>query len=472
MIARRIYMKKHDIIVIGMGPAGMAVSAMGSAMGLDVLAIESHKVGGECLNYGCIPSKALLKASEARSIAINLKKYGIKPGAKPAVGDPLQIVRDKVNQISGPKTMKMFDKVKMVLGKGKARFVDKRTVEVNGKKYTAKKIFIATGTEPFIPPIPGLADVPQLTNMNIFAQKEIPKSLMVIGGGAIGCEMAQAFSRLGSKVTLAQMDPFLLPNGDDEAGRELEAAFEKEGITVYNSTRIEKVEEKRGKIVTHTDRGTFRTDKILVATGRKPVLDPLELENAGIKYGPKGILVNQKMQTNVKHIYAVGDCNGIALLSHAAMHQGMIALMNSMMPLKRFKRKKYIVPWSVFTKPEVAKAGLSEIEAKAKGIKYIVIREKYEDYGRTIADGKPEGFVKVLTNSRGRIFGVTIVGEAASEMIHEWVLAMQKGIGLFDIMMMQHSFPTISLLNKRIAERWMMDKMGSKFIQKMAKMFI
>jgi len=463
-------MEKHDLIVIGMGPGGMAVSAMGSAMGLDVLAVESHKVGGECLNYGCIPSKALLKASEAASIAVNLKKYGIKFAGKPAVGDPLQIVRDKVNQIAGPRTMKMFDKVKMVLGKGKARFVDAKTVEVGGKNYTARKIFIATGTEPFIPPIPGLADVPHLTNVNIFAQKDIPKSLMVIGGGGIGCEMAQAFSRLGSKVTLAQMDPYLLPYGDDEAGHELEAAFEKEGIKVYNRTRIEKVEEKRGKIITHTDRGTFRTDKILIATGRKPVLEPLELDKAGIKYGPEGIKVNEKMQTNVKHIYAVGDCNGTVLLSHAAMHQGMLALMNAMMPIKKFKRNKYIVPWSVFTKPEIARAGLSEIEATAKGIKYTVIKEKYEDYGRTIADGEPEGFVKVLTNGRGKIFGVTIVGEAASEMIHEWVLAMQKGIGLFDIMMMQHSFPTISLLNKRIAERWMMDKMGSRFIQMMAKL--
>lgn len=465
-------MEKHDIIVIGMGPAGMAVSAMGSAMGLDVLAVESHKVGGECLNYGCIPSKALLKAGEAVSIAANLKSFGIKSAGKTVSGDPLQIVRDKVNRISGPKTMKMFDKVNMVLGKGQARFVDARTVEVAGKQYTAKKIFIATGTEPFIPPIPGLDTVPRLTNMNLFAQKDIPKTLMVLGGGAIGSEMAQAFSRLGSKVTVVQMDPHLLPNGDEEAGRELEAAFEKEGIKVFNSVTVERVEQKQGKIVTVTNRGTFRTDRILVATGRSPVLAPLALEKAGVKFGPKGIKVDQTMRTSVRHIYAVGDCNGLALLSHAAMHQGMLALMNAMLPLKKFKRKNFIVPWSVFTTPEVAQAGLTERQARERGLKFTVIKELYADYGRTIADGKPEGFVKVLATGRGKIHGVTIVGEAASEMIHEWVLAMQQGTGLFGILMMQHSFPTISLMNKRIAEKWMMNKMGSKFLRKMAKLMI
>jgi pyruvate/2-oxoglutarate dehydrogenase complex dihydrolipoamide dehydrogenase (E3) component len=465
---------KYDLIVIGLGPAGMAVSAMGSAMGLKVLGIEDHKVGGECLNYGCIPSKALLKAGEAHAVIDNLNKFGINFDGKTQVNDPLQIVRDKVNQISGPKTMKMFKKVEMVIGKGKAEFVNKHVVKVGEKKYRGKHIFIATGTKPFIPPIPGLKDVPKLTNMNIFAQEDVPESIMVIGGGAIGVEMAQAFSRLGSEVVLAHMDKHLMPQGDKDAALVLEEKFKSEKIRVFNNTKISKVEQVDNHIVTTTDKGTFTTNKILVATGRQPVLSPLKLENAGIKYNNKGIKVNKHLQTNVSNIYAVGDINGIALFSHAAMHQGMLALMNAINPLPfgKMKYDKYIVPWSVFTKPEIAQAGLTEAEAKAKGLSFEIINEKFENYGRLIADGHPEGFIKALISKTGKIYGVTIVGEQASELIHEWILAIQKNIRIWDIMMTQHSFPTISLMNKRVAEHWAMGKMNSSLLQKVIKLFV
>jgi pyruvate/2-oxoglutarate dehydrogenase complex dihydrolipoamide dehydrogenase (E3) component len=271
-----------------------------------------------------------------------------------------------------------------------------------------------------------------------------------------------------------QIDDHLVPTGDEEAGRVLEEKFKKEGIGVHNSTGINKVEEKDGKIITHTDVGVFESDKILVATGRKAVLDPLKLDNAGIEYGKSGIKVNRKLETNVKGVYAVGDCNGKALLSHAAMHQGMLALMNAInpTPIKQFNYDDYLVPWSVFTKPEIAQAGITEKEANEKGLNYQIVKERYEDYGRAIADGKPEGFVKVITNSKGKIFGATIVGEAASELIHEWILAIQHDISMFDIMMTQHSFPTISLMNKRVAEKWMMNKTDSGIIPKLAKKLI
>lgn len=467
-------MEKHDLIVIGMGPAGMAVTAMAANMNLDVLAIEKHKVGGECLNYGCVPSKAILKAGEVKSVTENLKKYGIKFSGKTEIENPLEVVRKKVGEISGNKTMKAFERAKLLVDQGKAEFVDQKVIKAAGKKYTADKIFIATGTEPFIPPIPGLKDVPRLTNLNIFEQEEIPAALTIIGGGAIGTEMAQAFSRLGSKVNIFQIDDHLIPTGDQEAGRVLEEKFKKEGIGVYNSTGIKKVEEVEGKIITHTEAGSFKSDKILVAAGRKAVLDTLALDNAGIEYDKTGIKVNQKLETNVKGVYAVGDCNGKALLSHAAMHQGMLALMNAInpTPIKQFKNDDFLVPWSVFTDPEVAQAGLTEEEAKNKGLDYQIVKENYADYGRAITDGKTEGFVKIITNSKGKIYGATIVGESASELIHEWILAIQHNLSMFDIMMTQHSFPTISLMNKRAAEKWMMNKTNSGFIPKLAKKFI
>ncbi len=467
-------MEKYDIIVIGMGPAGMAVSAMGSAMGLNVLAVENHKVGGECLNCGCIPSKALLKAGEVNYIAQNLKKYGIKSTVETIAELPLEVVREKINSINNKKFMKVFEKVKLITNQGMAEFVNKNTIKVGDNEYTAKKIFIATGTEPFIPPIPGINDVEYLTNVNIFEQKDVPKSMTIIGGGAIGSEMAQAFSRLGTKIKIVQMDKYLIPTGDEDTGRVLEEQFKKEGIEVYNETKIIKIEKKNNMVLVHTDKGVFESEKLLVATGRKPNIVGLKLENAGIKYEKRGITVDEYMRTNIKNVYAVGDCNGLALLSHAAMHQGMLALMNAINPLPffKFKRSKYLVPWSVFTKPEVARVGMNEREAQEKGIKYIVIKKEYKEYGRTVADGHPEGFIKVIASKSGKIYGATIVGESASELIHEWALAIYKKATLFDIMMMQHSFPTISLINKMVAEQWMMEKMESKFLRKIIKFLI
>ena len=465
-------MKKHDIIVIGMGPAGMAVSAMGSAMGLKVLAVEKHKVGGECLNVGCIPSKALLKAAEASNTAMNLQKYGIELDIFAKNKDPMNVVREKISGINNKKFMKVFEKVDLVIGKGEAEFLDSKTILVDGKKYSAKKIYIASGTKPMIPPIPGLKDVPSLTNLNIFETEEIPETMTIIGGGAIGTEMAQAFSRLGSKVNIFHLDDHLIPLGDAEAAQVLEDKFTEEGIGVYNKASIEKVEEKDGRILTYVDGKVFKSDKILVATGRSPVLEPLKLENAGIKYGKKGIIVDQHMRTNVKNIYAIGDCNGKFLFSHAAMHQGMLALMDAVspVPMGMLKRDRYPVPWSVFTQPEVSQVGLTHEQADAKGIKYEVVKKSYESYGRTVADGHPEGFVKILIGKRGRILGASIVGENASEMIHEWTMAIQYKKTILDIMMMQHSFPTISMMNKMVAEDWMMGKMESPFLKKFIKM--
>lgn len=466
-------MEKYDIIMIGMGPAGMAISAMASGMGLDVAAFEKNVIGGECLNIGCIPSKALLKAGEVNYVAKNLKKYGIESKIETNPDEPLKIVRDKVGQINGKKFKKTFEKVNLI--KANAEFVDNKTILADGIEYTANKIFIGTGTEPFIPPIPGLKDVRKLTNVNMFHQESIPKRLMVIGGGAIGTEMAQAFHRLGSQVTLAHMDSHLIPTGEFEAGEVLREELEKEGITIYNKTGISKVEEKDGVIITHTEKGTIESDEILVATGRKPVLNGLKLENANINYDKRGIKTNKYLETNQKNIYAVGDCNGRALLSHAAMHQGMLALMNSMNPTPFFKRdvEKYVVPWSVFTKPEFAQAGLSEKEAKEKGIKYEVIKKNFKEYGRTVADGKPEGFIKVILSPFGKIYGVSIVGENASEIVHEWILAIQKKMRITDILMMQHSFPTISMINKMIAEDWMMKQTQKyNFISKVSKFLI
>jgi len=464
--------KKYDLLVIGLGPAGMAVTAMGVAMGLDVLVIEKNKLGGECLNVGCIPSKALLKASSTLHSAQNLAKFGIKSELSVSQNRSMQVVRDKVAEISGKKIQKTFEKATII--KASASFVSPRVVQADGKTYTAKKIFIATGTKPMIPPIAGLQDVPMLTNENIFDLDEYPKSLTIIGGGAIGCEMAQAFARMGSKVSIVHKDAYLLPLGDKEAGELLQAEFAKEGIEVYNGVNISRVEQIDGNIITHLDGKKIISEQILVVAGRVPTLEKLKLESGKIKHSRCGIKVNQHFRTNKSGVYAVGDCNGLALFSHAAMHQGMLALMDAVSPFRLpfLKRKKYLVPWSVFTSPEVAQVGLNENQGREKGLKFEVVRKDFADYGRLVADSAPAGFIKVLVGKRGKIYGVTIVGESASELIHEWITVMQYGKKMQHVMMMQHSFPTVSMLNKMVAEQWMMGKMKSKFVQKMAKWLV
>jgi len=461
--------KKYDMIVIGLGPAGMALAVMGSSMGLNVLGIEKDKLGGECLNSGCIPSKSLLKIASVRRTIAELNKYALGEIDLPLPQKPFEKVQDQLKYINEKKTVGMFDKVDLLLNKGPATFVDGRTIQVAGEHYTAKQIYIATGTKPFIPPIPGLDQVPLLTNENLFELAEMPESLFIIGGGAIGCEMAQAFARLGTRVVLAHMDEQLLPMADNDAAQLLEQELSKCGVEIHNATSINQIEQKNGTILLSTSAGEFSCEKLLVAAGRKPSTSGLELDNAGIKYSKKGIDVDDYGRTNVPGIWAVGDCNGKALLSHAAMHQGMLSLMSSIMPFMRrfkFKYDQYLVPWSVFTEPEVAQVGKTEKELQQAGIKYETVRAEYADYGRTITDGKTVGFVKVLVSPFGKIYGATIIGESAGEIIHEYILAMHKKIRLHDIMLMQHSFPTVALLNKRVAEIWMIKKMNNPRLQK------
>lgn len=458
-------MESYDIVVIGMGPAGMAVSAMASSMGLKVLAVEKDKVGGECLNCGCIPSKALLKASQSYHESSLLAKYGIERSCSLLAMEPMRVVREKIASIGGKKLMKVFEKVTLI--SGEASFHDSRTIKVGDRFFRGKRIFIATGTEPFVPPIPGLLGLDFLTNVNMFEIDTIPSSLTIIGGGAIGTEMAQAFSRLGSKVNVLHMDPHLIPVGDEDGGRYLEKILTEEGVTVRNGAKIEKVEKEDGRFRVFAGGQIFESDQLLVAAGRSPVLKPLRLERAGIDFDRKGIAVDRYMRTNVKNVFAVGDCNGKSLLSHAAMHQGMLALIRSMspFPLPFMDRDRYIVPWAVFTDPEIAHAGLTEKEARAKGIRFEVVKKDYSSYGRTVADGHPEGFIKVLVGRLGRIYGVTIVGEGASDLIQEWVMAMESRKGMITVMMTQHPFPSISTINKMVAEDWMIKKMRSPAIR-------
>ncbi len=452
----------YDVLTIGLGPAGMAVSVMASEMGLKVAAIERRALGGECMNVGCIPSKSLLSMAKTRHTVKRFPVMELQNGHPPAIGRPFEKIRGYLKDINDSKTAGMFEKIDLFLRQGDAEFAGPHTLKVGAKTLTAKRIFIATGTSPLVPPIPGLSDIDYLTNENLFDLEGMPESLVIIGGGAIGCEMAQAFARLGCKATIVHMDSQLVPMGDPEAAAILQEKFMAEGIAVYNGREITKIErDGRGNIVVHTTQGEQLVGRrLLLAAGRQIPVAGLKLENAGVGYTKRGITVDAHLRTSAKHIFAVGDCNGQHLFSHAAMHQGMIALMNAMLPgpMKRNFRS-FVVPWTVFSDPQVSQVGMTEQHLTERGLAYEVFRANYDDYGAAIAEAVDTGFVKVFASKWGRIYGAVIVGEGSGEMINEWALAVQSKTRLHKIMLLQHSFPTMGFLSKRIAEMWMMKRM-------------
>jgi len=461
----------YDVAVIGLGPAGMAVSIMASEMGLRVLGVERRALGGGCMNVGSIPSKALLRMAHVRHLVGRLAEYALADVEPPAPAKPFERIADHIRFIAEKKTTKMFEKVDLRLGEGSASFVDPHTVSVGGRTATAKRIFVCVGTRPAIPPIAGLESVEYLTNETIFGLEAIPESLLIIGGGAIGCEMAQAFRRLGSRVTIVHLDPHLLPYGDWDAGKLLEEVFGEEGIRVYNARGIRRVARENAVITLQTDHGElFRADHLLVAVGRRYDFDGLNLEAAGVRYGEGGIEVDNRLRTSSPHIYAPGDCNGTYRFSHAAMHQGMIALMNAVAPPPiRFDFRRYVVPWTVFTEPQVAHVGALERDLKANDVPYEVVEESYADYGAAIAEGIAVGSVRAYVGKAGRIYGVRIVGEGAGEMINEWGLAIQNRLRIHKIMVLQHSFPSMSFLTKRVSERWMMNRLESPVLRRLVR---
>ncbi|QSH41189.1 NAD(P)/FAD-dependent oxidoreductase [Lentisphaerota bacterium ZTH] len=462
----------YDLICIGLGPAGMAVSIMGSEMGLKVFAVEKHKIGGECMNCGCIPSKALLKIAEHRYSVSKFPALQLEKLHLPAVQKPFAKIAADLQFIGEKKNKKMFDKVDLILGKGSAKFINRHTVEADGRKLTARYIFAAVGTKPAILQVPGLHTSCPLTNENIFSLKEVPESLTILGGGAIACEMAQAFCRLGSKVTLIQRSKYILSRNDQKAAILLEKQLRKEGITLLTGNLLEKVEktEDTYKITTKSGK-IIESEKLLAATGRGMDFNGLQLENAGIKYDSKGIKVNKYLQTSARNIFAVGDCNGFHQFSHAAMHQGMIALLNAMTPIG-FKKdfRKFVVPATIFTDPQISQVGMTEIQLQQKNIKYETHTAEYQDYGAAIAEELKTGFVKAFTSPLGKIYGVVIVGNGSGEMINEWALAIQKNMRLTEIMFLQHSFPTMGFLSKRVSENWMMRRMQPAWVKSLCRL--
>jgi pyruvate/2-oxoglutarate dehydrogenase complex dihydrolipoamide dehydrogenase (E3) component/uncharacterized membrane protein YdjX (TVP38/TMEM64 family) len=470
---RRVYSgwtrpKKFDrnIVVIGAGAAGLVSSLIGATVKAKVTLVENHKMGGDCLNFGCIPSKALIKSAKIAQQMRHADRYGIQPiDPQFSFKAVLARVHSAIAVIEPNDSVQRYTDLGVDVALGAARIVDPWTVEItphDGAVYTltTRSIIIATGARPFVPPLPGMDSSGYLTSdtlWDIMARRDVPPAkLTVLGGGPIGCELAQAFARLGSKVTLVEMAARVMIREDADVSALAAAALTSSGVdllTAHTAVRIE------GKMLIIADAdGAERHimhDDILVAVGRAARLDGFGLETLGIDTA-KTVTVNDYMETKFPNILAAGDVAGPYQFTHTASHTAWYASVNALFGLiRKYKVDYRVIPWTTFLDPEIARVGINEQEAKEKGIAHDVTNFPLHELDRAITDSATMGFVKLLTvPGKDRILGVTIVGEHAGEVIGEYVLAMRHGLGLNKILSTVHAYPTYIEANKFAAGRW------------------
>jgi pyruvate/2-oxoglutarate dehydrogenase complex dihydrolipoamide dehydrogenase (E3) component/uncharacterized membrane protein YdjX (TVP38/TMEM64 family) len=491
--ARKVYAEWADckpkafdrnLIVIGAGAAGLVSSYIAAVVKAKVTLVESHRMGGDCLNYGCVPSKALIKTATLMQQMRESKKYGIAHAeATLDFADVMERVAKVVREIEPHDSVERYTGLGVDVMQGYARIVNPWTVEIDqgdGRKQTltTRSIVIATGAMPFVPPLPGLAEAGVLTSDTLWGLRELPKRLIVLGGGPIGCELAQAFARLGSQVTQVEMAPRIMLREDEEVSALAQAALEHDGATVltgHKALRCEPAGEGEGGghvLVVEAGGAEKRLpfDRLLCAVGRVSRLKGYGLEELGIPTG-KTIEVNEYLETVYPNILVAGDVAGPFQFTHTAAHQAWYAAVNALFgTFRKFKADYSVIPWATFIDPEVARVGLNEQDAKEKGIAYELTKYGLAELDRAIADSAAYGFVKVLTvPGKDRILGVTIVGLHAADLLAEYVLAMKHGLGLNKILGTIHTYPTLAEANKYAAGEWKRNHQPVKLLEWVAK---
>lgn len=451
-----------NLIVIGAGSGGLVASLIAATVRARVSLVERDRMGGDCLNTGCVPSKALIRSSRMAQYQRRGREFGLQ-AVEPVVDfrAVMQRVQSIIQRIEPHDSVERFTELGVNCIKGNARLVSPWEVEIDGEVRSARNIIVASGARPLVPPIPGLEDIAYLTSDNLWELQQLPGRLLVMGGGPIGCELAQAFRSLGSEVTLVDMALQILPREDSEVASHVSDVFSRQGINVLANHRAVAFHSEDGQDCIELESGgeTRRIgfDSVLVAVGRKPNTEGLDLERLGIELNANGtIAVDEYLRTAMPPVLACGDVAGPYQFTHMASHQAWFAAVNALFGrFRKFRVDYSVVPWATFTDPEVARVGLNERDAIEQHIPYELSRFELDDLDRAIADGEDQGFVKVLTvPGKDRILGVTIVGYHAAEMLPEFVLAMKHGIGLNKILGTIHVYPTLSEANKFVAGEW------------------
>jgi pyruvate/2-oxoglutarate dehydrogenase complex dihydrolipoamide dehydrogenase (E3) component/uncharacterized membrane protein YdjX (TVP38/TMEM64 family) len=482
---RKIYAKwtrprrfDRNLVVIGAGAGGLVSAYIAAAVKAKVTLIEGHKMGGDCLNFGCVPSKALIRSAKMARQLKQAHEYGVTAAAgRVDFAAVMKRVHGVIADIEPHDSVERYSGLGVEVLQGHARITSPWTVEVNladgtQQTLTTKNIIIAAGASPFVPPIPGLKEAGFLTSDTVWGLTELPKRLVVLGGGPIGSELAQSFARLGSAVTQVEIASRIMGREDPEVSELVAASLRADGVnllTGHQAVRVEVVGGEKRLIAKSGDTEVvIPFDELLCAVGRSPRVTGYGLEELGIALTPrKTIETNAFLQTRYPNIYAVGDVAGPFQLTHTAAHQAWYAVVNALFGrFRRFKADYRVIPWATFTDPEVARVGLSETEAREQGIAYELTRYGIDDLDRAIADGTAHGFVKVLTvPSKDKILGVTIVGEHAGDLLAEYVLAMKYGLGLNKILGTIHTYPTLSEANKYAAGEWKRAHAPHKLLQ-------
>ncbi len=459
-----------DICVIGAGSGGLSVAAAAAAFGVNVVLIEKHKMGGDCLNYGCVPSKALIAAGKRAHQMRAPNGFGIA-SHEPQID--YKAVHDHVHGVIA--AIEPNDSVERFTGLGvnvieaAARFIDKETVEAGERRIKARRFVVATGSSPLVPPIPGLDTVPYFTNETIFDNQTKIDHLLIVGGGPIGMELAQAHRRLGSRVTVLE-GLKALGKDDPEMTKVVLDRLRAEDIDIREGALVTRVEGGAGSVRAHIKTGdqedVVEGSHIIIAAGRKPNVDDLGLEAAGIKYDKRGIKVDKSLVTSNKHVYAIGDVIGGLQFTHVANYHAGIVIRKALFRMPFIKVNEGIIPWVTFTDPELAHVGLSEDQAIEKHGKVSVLRWPYHENDRAQAERATGGHVKVVTDKKGRILGATIVGEHAGELIQMWSLAISQKMNIKAMTSWVSPYPTFSEVNKRAAYKFFAGATSSPLLRK------
>ncbi|WP_419661158.1 putative mercuric reductase (Hg(II) reductase) [Desulfosarcina variabilis str. Montpellier] len=463
----------YDLGIIGGGAAGLTVASGAAQLGAKTLLIEKEAaLGGDCLHFGCVPSKTLIRSAHVYHQIKRARDFGLPAVDLPPVdfSQIAQRIKDVIARIQKHDSEERFCGLGAKVEFGPARFIDDHRVDVSGRPVSAKTWVIATGSSAAIPPIQGLADADYLTNRDIFSLPRLPGSMVILGAGPIGIEMAQAFNRLGTTVTVIDRAEQILPKEDRDMADAVQARLTAEGVVFYLNAVVEQVEadgEKKTVSVTlgNGAAADLKADTLLVAAGRIPNVDDLDLAAAGVHYDRGGIDVDARLRTRQKHIFAAGDVNGGYLFTHAAGYEGGVVVSNAVFHLPR-KVDYTWLPWCTYTDPELASIGMNERSATAAGIDYTVLSEAFVDNDRALAEDQSAGRIKLILDKKEKPLGVQILGPRAGDLIAEWVAALNGGVKLSILASAVHPYPTLGEISKRVTGALFSQKIFSEKVQK------
>ncbi|HMK61812.1 MAG TPA: NAD(P)/FAD-dependent oxidoreductase [Dissulfurispiraceae bacterium] len=466
-----------DIGIIGGGSAGLTAAAGSSQLGANTLLVEREgRLGGDCLHYGCVPSKALIKIARVRHLIKSSSRFGLPEVELEKIdfNKVTERIKSVISKIQKHDSVERFCRLGTRVEFGAPEFVDEHSIRLNGQTISARNWLIATGSSPNIPVVRGMATARYITNREIFYLDRLPSSMIILGGGPIGVEMAQAFNRLGSKVFVIQRAGQLLPREDKDMADSVMAVLASEGVIFHLNASVSEIKDFGDSCEVTLKSGDERTvinaETILVATGRRPNTDGLGLERVGVQFDEKGIKVDNRMRTHQKHIYAAGDVTGGYLFTHAAGYEGGVAVSNAIFHLPR-KVDYTFFPWCTYTDPELGCIGLNETAAKSAGIEYSVWTEEFSANDRSIAEGYEVGRIKLVLNEKEGPVGVQIFGPHAGDLVGEWTAALNGRVRLSTLASSVHPYPTIAEINKKVVSNFLSTKIFSEKIRKGLKFF-